>query len=162
LPPTGPPVAGGRSPAGWSIGIALAPGVLRKGIDPLNLLGDLRLLGAGVITPLVGNVPDHPQALHLEWRVELVGDCSADAIEEVFKFVRDDMELILTARRCPKARESRPVVFPKFRTSRRKPPRRPIPARMSRRNRCFCYRVPPVDEMDRPPSTAPAQERSRI
>jgi two-component system chemotaxis sensor kinase CheA len=34
-----------------------------------------------------------PQALCLKWHVELISDCGLDAIEEVFMFVRGDMDL---------------------------------------------------------------------
>jgi two-component system, chemotaxis family, sensor kinase CheA len=83
--------------AGWSIGMVFDPEVLRNGANPINLLDDLRQLGACVITPIAGDVPDvpalDPQALYLKWHVELISDCGLDAIEEVFMFVRGDMDL---------------------------------------------------------------------
>jgi two-component system chemotaxis sensor kinase CheA len=85
--------------AGWSIGIALDPDVLRNGANPLNLLDDLRQLGTCTVTPIADDVPElpalDPQELYLKWHVELISDCGLDAIEEVFMFVRGDMELTL-------------------------------------------------------------------
>jgi two-component system chemotaxis sensor kinase CheA len=92
--------AAARTTTGWSIDIAFAPHILRNGADPLILLDDLRLLGECVVTPNVDKVPEltalDPQELCLQWHVELSSDCSAEAIEEVFMFVRDDMNLVLT------------------------------------------------------------------
>jgi two-component system chemotaxis sensor kinase CheA len=85
--------------AGWSIGIAFDPDVLRNGANPLNLLDDLRQLGTCTVTPIADDVPElpalDPQELYLKWHVELISDCGLDAIEEVFMFVRGDMELTL-------------------------------------------------------------------
>jgi two-component system chemotaxis sensor kinase CheA len=90
-----------RTARGWSIDISFAPHILRNGADPLHLLDDLRLLGECIVTPIVDKVPElaalDPQALYLQWHVELSSDCSAEAIEEVFMFVRDDMNLTVTA-----------------------------------------------------------------
>ncbi|PNG25064.1 chemotaxis protein CheA [Methylocella silvestris] len=85
--------------AGWRMGVAFEPDILRNGTDPLNLLDDLRRLGACVVTPSVDRLPEidalDPEQLYIQWRVELVSDCGGEAIEDVFVFVRDSMDLTL-------------------------------------------------------------------
>lgn len=87
------------APAGWRIGIALAPDVLRNGTNPLALLDELRDLGACTVAPRLADLPDlahlDPESLALGWDVTLVGAVSRAAIEDVFLFVRDDMVLTL-------------------------------------------------------------------
>ena len=87
------------APAGWRIGIAFAPQILRNGGNPLALLDELRDLGACTIVPRLANLPDledlDPESLAIGWDVTLVGPAGREAIEDVFLFVRDDMTLIL-------------------------------------------------------------------
>ncbi|MCJ2059381.1 chemotaxis protein CheA [Methylobacterium sp. J-048] len=86
--------------AGWRIGIAFAPEVLRNGTNPLALLDELRDLGPCTVVPRLGNLPDlaalDPESLALGWDVTLRGSATREAIEDVFLFVRDDMVLTLT------------------------------------------------------------------
>jgi two-component system, chemotaxis family, sensor kinase CheA len=99
------PVAAGAAPdpapppAGWRIGIAFAPEILRNGSNPLALLDELRDLGACTIVPRLADLPDladlDPECLAISWDVTLVGPVEREAIEDVFLFVRDDMTLTL-------------------------------------------------------------------
>ncbi|WP_026607112.1 chemotaxis protein CheA [Methylocapsa acidiphila] len=90
------PVATSR---GWSIDIAFAASSLRNGANPLAMLDELRELGACVATPILDDLPDlpalDPETLFLKWRVELASECAAEAIEDIFIFVRDEMTLQL-------------------------------------------------------------------
>ncbi|MGX7708774.1 chemotaxis protein CheA [Methylobacterium sp. Gmos1] len=102
-PPAAEPVpeaAPAGDEAGWRVGIAFAPDVLRNGTNPLALLDDLRDLGACRIVPRLDAVPDlaalDPEALSLGWDVTLPAGVSREAIEDVFLFVQDEMTLTLT------------------------------------------------------------------
>lgn len=85
--------------AGWRIGIAFAPEVLRNGTNPLALLDELRELGPCTVVPRLADLPDlaalDPERLALGWDVTLRGAATREAIEDVFLFVRDDMVLTL-------------------------------------------------------------------
>ena len=87
------------APAGWRIGIAFAPEVLRNGTNPLALLDELRELGPCTVVPRLDDLPDlaalDPEHLVLGWDVTLRGSATREAIEDVFLFVRDDMVLTL-------------------------------------------------------------------
>ncbi|AWB25307.1 chemotaxis protein CheA [Methylobacterium currus] len=95
--PGAAPVAGA---AGWRVGIAFAPDILRNGTNPLALLDDLRDLGARTIVPRLDAVPDlaalDPEALSIGWEVTLPAGVTREAIEDVFLFVQDEMTLTLT------------------------------------------------------------------
>lgn len=84
---------------GWKIGIAFAPNVLRNGTNPLALLDELRDLGPCDIVANTDRIPElevlNPEDCLLTWSVMLNADCTAEAIEDVFIFVRDDMELTI-------------------------------------------------------------------
>ncbi|TXN42211.1 chemotaxis protein CheA [Methylobacterium sp. WL7] len=92
--------------AGWRIGIAFAPEVLRNGTNPLALLDELRELGPCTIVPRLDALPDlaalDPESLALGWDVTLRGAATREAIEDVFLFVRDDMVLTLTPLDAPR------------------------------------------------------------
>ncbi|KTS43733.1 chemotaxis protein CheA, partial [Methylobacterium radiotolerans] len=85
--------------AGWRIGIAFAPDVLRNGTNPLALLDELRDLGACTVVPRLEALPElpglDPESLALGWDVTLRGPVSRAAVEDVFLFVRDEMVLTL-------------------------------------------------------------------
>jgi len=84
---------------GWTIAFALPPGALVNGTNPLPLLDELRALGQARITALTDPLPPFetmdPAECHLGWQVELIGDVSREAIEDVFIFVIDDMTLTI-------------------------------------------------------------------
>jgi two-component system chemotaxis sensor kinase CheA len=84
--------------ARWQITMRFAPGVLVNGTNPLLLLDELRELGACEVTADAGAVPplhemEDAEACLLSWQVLLTTDRPREAIEEVFLFVVDDMEL---------------------------------------------------------------------
>ncbi|KMO11544.1 chemotaxis protein CheA [Methylobacterium platani] len=99
--PAAPPVpaAPAAGPAGWRIGIAFAPDVLRNGTNPLALLDDLRDLGPCTVVPRLGALPDlaalDPEALAIGWEVVLRAGVPREAIEDVFLFVQDEVGLTL-------------------------------------------------------------------
>ncbi|MGV7031295.1 chemotaxis protein CheA [Methylobacterium symbioticum] len=81
--------------AGWQIGLAFDPDILRNGTNPLALLDDLRDLGPCTVTPRLDDLPDldalDPETLAIGWDVTLAAPASREAIEDVFLFVRDEM-----------------------------------------------------------------------
>ncbi|GAA4012013.1 chemotaxis protein CheA [Sphingomonas swuensis] len=87
------------SSRGWQLTFRLPPEAMANGTNPLVLLDELRALGEAQVVALTDQVPPLgelvPTECHIGWSVELRGDIGRDAIEDVFIFVMDDMELTL-------------------------------------------------------------------
>ncbi|PCG15949.1 MULTISPECIES: chemotaxis protein CheA [Sphingomonas] len=99
---------GGSAPApapaapakkGWKLSFRLPADAMANGTNPLALLDELRALGETTIVartdavpPLADLVPNH---CLIGWDCTLIGDISHDAIEDVFLFVMDDMEITI-------------------------------------------------------------------
>jgi two-component system chemotaxis sensor kinase CheA len=85
--------------AGWHLRFRLAPDAMARGINPLALLAELAELGAceaHALTDAIPALPDlEPTHCHIGWDVRLRGAIPKDAIEDVFLFVLDEMELEL-------------------------------------------------------------------
>lgn len=100
-------VAGSSSDAetasgGWHVRFRLAPEAMANGTNPLLLLDELRELGATNLVPDFGRIPpldelDPTQCL-TGWAMELPASTTREAIEDVFIFVMDDMELMIEPR----------------------------------------------------------------
>ncbi len=88
------------SATGWHVRFRLPPDAMANGTNPLMLLDELRELGDCTIVALTDQVPPLPELVpthcHIGWDVTLHGDITRDAIEDVFIFVMDDMELAIT------------------------------------------------------------------
>jgi two-component system chemotaxis sensor kinase CheA len=86
-------------PTVWRIRFRLAEDALVTGTNPLLLLDELRGMGACTVTALTDRVPPldemEPEALYLGWEVVLATSQPRDAIDDVFMFVIDDMELLV-------------------------------------------------------------------
>jgi two-component system chemotaxis sensor kinase CheA len=96
-PATAPQSKAAGAVAGWRLSFRLPPESMANGSNPLMLLDELRDLGdchiiarSDAIPPLPDLIPTH---CHIGWDVELRGDVPMSAIEDVFIFVMDDMEL---------------------------------------------------------------------
>ncbi len=87
----------GSDRAGWTIRFRLPPNAMANGTNPLGLLDELRDLGDCRITVDRTKLPPldslNPSDIHLGWTVELLTDADRAAIEDVFIFVMDEMEL---------------------------------------------------------------------
>ena len=87
--------AGGT--ATWRIRFRLPQNVMAMGTNPLLLLDELRGLGAATVTAHTAEIPPlvelDPTACHISWDVVLSTEHPRSAIEDVFLFVIDDMEL---------------------------------------------------------------------
>ena len=96
--------------AGWALTFRLPPEAMANGSNPLALLDELRELGDCRIVALTDRLPAladlEPTQCHIGWDVTIVTDAPRSAIEDVFIFVMDDMELSI----APLAAD--PVVAP--------------------------------------------------
>ncbi|MDE2406067.1 MAG: chemotaxis protein CheA [Sphingomonadales bacterium] len=85
---------------GWHLRFRLAPDAMANGVNPLALLAELRELGAGAITALTDAIPPLSELdvgeCRIGWAMSLPAAATREAIEDVFLFVLDDMELDLT------------------------------------------------------------------
>jgi two-component system chemotaxis sensor kinase CheA len=85
--------------AKWQVKFWLPPNALATGTNPLLLLDELRDLGTATVTPLLDRVPAledlNPAEIHIGWDVSLITDKPKSAIEDVFLFVLDEMEIAI-------------------------------------------------------------------
>lgn len=83
--------------AGWRIWFRLPANAMSNGTNPMALLAELRELGEAEIVADFSHVPPleklAPTELHLAWNVTLKTSQPRSAIDDVFIFVMDDMEL---------------------------------------------------------------------
>ncbi|MBI5163073.1 MAG: chemotaxis protein CheA [Magnetospirillum sp.] len=81
----------------WRIRFRLPPGAAAAGTNPLLLLDELRALGSFDVVALTDGVPAvediDPATLYLAWDGVLTTTAPRSAIDDVFLFVLDDMEL---------------------------------------------------------------------
>lgn len=100
----------GADRAGWTIRFRLPANAMANGTNPLGLLDELRDLGECRIAVDKSKLPPldslNPSDIHLGWTVELLTDADRAAIEDVFIFVMDEMELAIE----PILREAKPAV----------------------------------------------------
>ncbi|MBV8650172.1 MAG: chemotaxis protein CheA, partial [Alphaproteobacteria bacterium] len=84
-------------PSRWRIRFHLARDAMAMGTNPLLLLDELRGLGTATVTARTDRIPPvgelSPTDCHLGWDVVLSTEKPRAAIEDVFMFVIDDMEL---------------------------------------------------------------------
>jgi len=82
---------------GWKLRFRLPPESMANGTNPLFLLDELRELGEAKIVALADAIPPLDQLVptecHIGWDVEILTDAPRSAIEDVFIFVMDDMEI---------------------------------------------------------------------
>jgi two-component system chemotaxis sensor kinase CheA len=98
----GPAVASVALPAPgkrWRLRFTLPKDALLYGTNPLLLLEEIRAIGPCEIKALTDKVPAlgdlDPEATYLGWQVDLTADDPAAAIDDVFLFLRDGMDLSL-------------------------------------------------------------------
>jgi two-component system chemotaxis sensor kinase CheA len=98
----GPPVAAPAQPGlvTWRVQFRLAENAMAMGTNPLLLLDELRGLGTATVTALTDAIPPLdilvPTDCHVGWDVVLSTTQPRTAIEDVFLFVIDDMQLKIT------------------------------------------------------------------
>lgn len=83
----------------WHVRMRLPKDCMATGTNPLLLLDELVALGEARVTALTDTVPPlevlDPFECHIGWDVHLVTDKPKAAIEDVFLFVLDEMELVI-------------------------------------------------------------------
>ena len=81
----------------WHIKMRLPRDAMLNGTNPLLLLDELRSLGSAVVTPVTDTIPRlqeiDPAACYIAWEITLRTSKPRSEIEDVFIFVRDEMEL---------------------------------------------------------------------
>ena len=93
----------GRSPPSRSVAyrISLVPGAetLRRGLNPMGVLDELRELGATRIQTDPGSVPPlatiDPERCYLSWSIELETEATREQLDEVFLFVSEDASITI-------------------------------------------------------------------
>ncbi|OLP58467.1 chemotaxis protein CheA [Xaviernesmea oryzae] len=92
-----PSKTGGK---GFRITFRLPVNAMANGTNPLGLLDELQELGSCTVKADLSTVPTldalEPTDLHIGWTLDLITDKGRDAIDDVFIFVMDDMELTVT------------------------------------------------------------------
>ena len=100
-PPAGEPPGAAPAMTIYRIRFRLPPGALVCGTNPLLLLDQLRRLGACEVMALTDAVPPledlDPLVCHMAWEVILTTGAPRTAIDEVFLFILDDMDLSVEA-----------------------------------------------------------------
>lgn len=95
--PAAEPAQAEGAQQGWHIRFRLPPESMANGTNPLTLLDELRDLGEARVVALTDQLPPLdelvPTQCHIGWDVILVTDEPRSAIDDVFIFVMDDMEL---------------------------------------------------------------------
>ncbi len=98
----------------FSVSLRFKSDVLINGANPLRFIDELRGLGEAEVTPEIAAIPAldalDPLACLMSWRVRLTTRAPRSAIEDVFMFVADDMELTIedAAQAKPAAAEPTP------------------------------------------------------
>ncbi|TXH39006.1 MAG: chemotaxis protein CheA [Rhodospirillaceae bacterium] len=85
--------------AAWRVRLRLPKDAMATGTNPLLLLDELAALGDATIIANTDNVPVaeelDPFECHIGWEIRLITDRPKSAIEDVFLFVLDEMELAI-------------------------------------------------------------------
>ncbi len=84
---------------GWRLKMRMPKDCMQLGTNPLLLLDELRGLGTAIVVADAADVPLledlDPTICHVGWTVELTTTQPRQAIEDVFLFVLDDMQLAI-------------------------------------------------------------------
>ncbi len=81
----------------WRVTFKLPADALLNGTNPVLLLDEIRQIGPAVVRAMTDDVPAlgglDPETLYLGWQVDLIAEDPRAQIDDVFLFLRDDMEL---------------------------------------------------------------------
>ena len=81
----------------WRVSMRLPRDAMINGTNPLLLLDELRSLGSAVVRPVTDTIPRlqeiDPAACYIAWEITIRTSKPQSEIEDVFIFVRDEMEL---------------------------------------------------------------------
>ena len=94
-----PPASATSTPGRWRLRFTLSKDALIYGTNPLLLLDEIRAIGPAEVTALIGDIPPldafDPDTCYMGWQVDITVEDPRAAIEDVFLFLRDSMELSL-------------------------------------------------------------------
>ncbi|MFP9136399.1 chemotaxis protein CheA [Devosia sp. XGJD_8] len=100
FPPAEPAAAAAPAAEGsrrWRVRFRLPGDSLVYGTNPLLLLEEIRAIGPCTVVALTDTIPPldviDPEVPYIGWQVDLVADDPREAIDDVFLFLRDGMEL---------------------------------------------------------------------
>ncbi len=101
-----PPAQAAQGERTWRIRMRLPRDVMANGTNPILLLDELRSLGSAAITPLTDEIPQledlDPVSCYIGWDILLTSTEPRQTIEDVFIFVRDEMQLEIEPLECGK------------------------------------------------------------
>jgi two-component system chemotaxis sensor kinase CheA len=108
------PVAASTAPTTkWHVHFRLPADSLATGTNPLLLIDELRSLGKATVTPLLDKIPPlaalNATEIHIGWDVTLETEKPKTAIEDVFMFVMDEMDLKIEQIDAPAAAAPAPA-----------------------------------------------------
>jgi two-component system chemotaxis sensor kinase CheA len=102
-----------KGQATWRLEFYLPSDALIYGTNPVLLLEELAQIGPTSVTALTGRIPElaalDPEVPHIGWRVDIEAEDPTAAIDDVFLFLRDNMELSLTRLEAGPAAPAAPV-----------------------------------------------------
>jgi two-component system chemotaxis sensor kinase CheA len=91
---------GARRTGTWHIAFRPCTGLFRAGTDPLHLFRELASTGRIRVSADISQIPPFdtldPESCYLAWDIRLDGDITREAIAEVFEWVEDDCDLVIT------------------------------------------------------------------
>ncbi|MBY5837557.1 chemotaxis protein CheA [Rhizobium leguminosarum] len=178
--------ASAKKKTSWRIRFSLPANSMANGTNPLGLLDELRDLGECTVRANTSAIPPldalAPTELHISWDVTLTSEQDRSAIDDVFIFVLDDMELSVeeisgqaattaapveekaapASVAAASAAPVQPAAVPEFRPVEAVPAKREAPAAVSQAKAAENVRVPAerLDElMDRVGELVIAQSR---
>ncbi len=119
----------------WLVRMRLPRDAMSNGTNPLLLLEELRSLGSAVVTPVTDTIPRlqeiDPSACYMAWEITLRTSKPQSEIEDVFIFVRDEMELDIAlagASEAPQpSSEAQEILASEDSISEREPPEALVP-----------------------------------
>lgn len=92
--------AGDTGGEGWQIYFKPDADVLRTGNEPLRMFRELAELGDLTVSAVTDDIPDighlDAEACYCAWNLTMWGGATEDQIKEVFEWVIDDSELVIT------------------------------------------------------------------
>jgi len=99
-PSDDPACAAEEERVGWLIKFVPSHEILQTGNDVLRLFIALEEFGQYTTEVDLGELPPlaelDPQECHLTWKLTLTSDCSLDDVNEVFEWVEDECQLVVT------------------------------------------------------------------
>lgn len=92
-------------PPYYHITLKPGPDVLRRGINPLGILDEIRELGITRVTTDPNLVPTldelDPERCYLVWQIDVETDAPRERLDDVFLFMSDDSAVTIEARTTP-------------------------------------------------------------